>query len=70
MFLFDDFFCRSGKTTIRKRPQTRCEKNVRCRDDEPIGFPFIHAWLYKVPQDGRPDVGGGGFKKALDRGEK
>jgi hypothetical protein len=27
--------------------------NVRCRDDEPIGFPFIHAWLYKVPQDGR-----------------
>ena len=21
------------------------------RNDEPIGFPFIKAWLYKVPQD-------------------
>lgn len=21
------------------------------KDDEPIGFPFIHAWLYKVPQE-------------------
>lgn len=24
---------------------------VRHREDEPIGFPFIKAWLYKVPQD-------------------